>query len=258
LMMRPMAIAATTALLLGSTGLADEPKARTRPDAPELAPEPGYKPKPGDRVTLYSVTKEGKPSTAWLAADRHDFRDFTKALNIRDRDEVREMRRDGRVIELDSGAGILVTDVDQVRYGAAEFDVSTMLTVRILDGPKKGRKLCIPEYFAARLIPKVTHSEAERAEKVADADRARAARDRARAEAIETADNAQIARDRARAEAAAKARAESLMLASKNLEKAGKAKAALENYRKVVAEFGDTPSAKPAAERIKALAGKAP
>lgn len=41
-----------------------------------------------------------------------------------------------------------------------------------------------------------------------------------------------------------------------NLERAGKSKAALENYRRVVKEFGDTPSAVPASERITALENK--
>jgi TolA-binding protein len=39
-----------------------------------------------------------------------------------------------------------------------------------------------------------------------------------------------------------------------NLEKAGKPRPALETYRRIAAEFGDTSSAKEAAARIKALA----
>jgi hypothetical protein len=239
-----MAIAATMALLLCSAGLADEPKAQTRPDAPEMVPEPGYRPKLGDRVTLHSVTKEGKPSTAWLTADRHDFRDYARSLRARDRAGMREMREAGKMIELESGASVLVIDVEEVRYSEGEYETSTMITVRLLDGEKKGQKLCTPAYYAARLVPRpgtILASPAERAEKVADADRAQSRRDEATAEA-----------DRK----AKVSRAESLLLAARNLEKGGKAKAAIENYRRIVAEFGGTPSAKPAAERIKALTGK--
>jgi hypothetical protein len=48
-------------------------------------------------------------------------------------------------------------------------------------------------------------------------------------------------------------RAATLLRAAKNLEKAGKAKPALETYRRVVAEFGDMPAAGDAAARVKAL-----
>src|SRR4051812_10599296 len=51
-------------------------------------------------------------------------------------------------------------------------------------------------------------------------------------------------------------RASIILKMAKNLESNGKMKPALENYRRVISEYGDTPSAKEAAERIKALTGK--
>jgi hypothetical protein len=51
-------------------------------------------------------------------------------------------------------------------------------------------------------------------------------------------------------------RAATFLMMGQNLERAGKPKPALENYRRVVEEFGDTPSSSSAAERVKSLAGE--
>lgn len=51
-------------------------------------------------------------------------------------------------------------------------------------------------------------------------------------------------------------RAATLLRMGRNLEADGKPKPALENYRRVVEEFGETPSAEAAGEKIKALTGK--
>jgi TolA-binding protein len=48
-------------------------------------------------------------------------------------------------------------------------------------------------------------------------------------------------------------RAASLLSQARALEKSGKTEAALSYYRRIKKEFSDTPSAKTAAERIKAL-----
>ena len=45
-----------------------------------------------------------------------------------------------------------------------------------------------------------------------------------------------------------------LLRIGQNLEKSGKTDAALGSYRRIVKEYPDTPTAKTAAERIKALA----
>lgn len=49
-------------------------------------------------------------------------------------------------------------------------------------------------------------------------------------------------------------RAAALLKAGQNLERAGNRKAALEDYRRIVADFADTPSATAAASRVKSLA----
>ena len=55
------------------------------------------------------------------------------------------------------------------------------------------------------------------------------------------------------ADAAKTKRAATLLKSGSNLEKSGKTAAALETYKRIVNEFGDTDSARPAAVRIKAL-----
>ena len=49
------------------------------------------------------------------------------------------------------------------------------------------------------------------------------------------------------------ARAAGLLRIGQNLEKSGKTEAALANYKRIVKDFAETPAAKTARERIKAL-----
>ncbi len=55
------------------------------------------------------------------------------------------------------------------------------------------------------------------------------------------------------AESRAASRAAGLLRIAQNLEKSGKSDAALENYQRIVKEFADTPAARTAKQRIKAL-----
>ena len=64
-------------------------------------------------------------------------------------------------------------------------------------------------------------------------------------------------KDAAKAPAAKPAtRAATLVRLARTLERSGKTEQALANYRQVVKDYPDTPSAKTAAERIKALEKK--
>lgn len=225
-MIRPTLVAATMALLVGSGAWADDTK-------PELVPDPDWVARPGDKATLY----DDGDGRVFIARDMFAFQDLVKGLKAKDTDGLRELMDKGKVAFEVSGTPILVIERHENQFIAGGV---LALEVRLLDGANKGRVCWIYRASAARLIEKKPDPAIEKSRQV----QAEAA---ARREAKEA--------EKARANAPA-ARAASLLNIARNLEKSGKPKPALENYRKIVKEFGDTPSAKEAAGRVRALEGK--
>jgi hypothetical protein len=132
------------------------------------------------------------------------------------------------VLRIENGTKALVIGVD----GPSRL-------VRLLDGYKVGSE----GWVEARYVTAADAAMERGAQAKLDAERSAASESR-RAAAEEE------ARIKIRP-----GRAASLLQMRRNLEAGGKKAAALESYRKVVDELGDTPSAKAAAEWIKALTG---
>jgi hypothetical protein len=153
-MLRPMMISATMALLVAPFCVAqDAPKAEaTFADQHKgKVPDADYEAKVGDRPVVLSLDKEDKPYVSWATFDRPDFRAYKKALGIKDRDEMKEMREAGKVARVEPYTPVLVSGIEEVASGIDD-ETSTMATVRVLEGPLKGKKLCIPAYSIARMI----------------------------------------------------------------------------------------------------------
>lgn len=120
----------------------DEP-----PKVSEYISDPRYVPADGDRVHLFAVAKDGSEFGAWCAAYASDYRDFGKALGIRDDDGIAEMLKKGDVVRVPARTPILVVTAKcQSPEGASE--------VRIMDGPHKGGKFYTPSYYVARIVKK--------------------------------------------------------------------------------------------------------
>lgn len=240
-MLRSMAIAATTSLLIIATCLAQEPKSETKATPPPpkkvATPNTGRSAQPGDEAEIYDASTPAGTEKTYLG----QLIISKKANDQVGIDRLKEMRR---AYLLPSGTKVLViqlhlrkvdmtpsssesyaSDLQAGASGLATDRPVESVQVRILDGPFKDMALYVPvDSIALMKLPPPPSPQAKPKppEKVATAE----------------------------------SRAASLLSAGKNLEKAGKPKAALENYRKIAADFAETPSAKEAGERIKALGGK--
>lgn len=203
----------------------------------EMVPDQDWEPKPGDTAQLYSPRKED----VFAAFDLFSFTDLVKFIKANDQNGVDEMIAKRRLTLVEKGASVLVIERHANAFLAGGIPA---LEVRMLEGRRKGEKVWVLESSVARLIPK----EAEKSVlKEAEKSALQQANEAAAAKA-EKAAAAKAALDKARP-----GRAATLLSSARSLEKASKPKPALENYRRIVADFGDTPSAKEAAERIKVL-----
>ncbi len=232
-MRRPTAVAATMALLLISSGPSQGPAAKRGDAKREMIVDKSWIPEPGDRALIY----RSDGLDVFVATDIFSYEECIKFQRAGDTDGLKQLARDRRVALVKSGTPILVIERHNnplIAKGASAIEL------RILEGEQKDGKVWVYEGEVNRLVEKPIDPSVERAKKFAeDVEADRAAKEAAKGKLYSR-----------------PARAEALLTIAKNLEKSGKPKPALENYRKVVAEFGDTPAAKSAAGRIKALAGK--
>jgi hypothetical protein len=159
---------------------------------------------------------------AWEA-----YSDLMKAIRSADPEGVQRLVAAGRAFAVKAGTRARVVGVTilgppngPIPSDILPFDRNGRRKVRVIDGPLSGRVFELP----ARNLRPADEPEAE--EPVA-----------------------KQAPDPVK-------RAASLLTIAKSLEKLKKTKAALDTYRQVVREYPQTPSAKEAGERIKALEGK--
>lgn len=119
----------------------------------EYVADPRYIPAVGDRVHLFAVDKEGIEFVTWCATEPYYFRDYAKALSIRDDDGSRELEKTGRIKDLQCRTSILVLSLEPAREHEGTI-ISASAEVRILEGPHKGKKYWTPQYHVARIIHK--------------------------------------------------------------------------------------------------------
>lgn len=132
-------------LVLGLTGVA------LADDGSNREIDRTYQPKVGDHAVVAGQKKEdGSLFSSWAATASYHYRDYDKALAIKDRDAYGEMRRDGHVVNLAIGTDVLLLDLEQFPTRDDGVEISDAFVVRVLSGEFKGRKLYTPYYYVVR------------------------------------------------------------------------------------------------------------
>ena len=221
---------------------ADSPKPEAKDSdtpKPKRVIDRSYVPAVGDRAVLYAEDEKGEPLFLWASATPGGFKEYIKALGVEDEKRTEELEKQGTAIEMDDETPVVVLGIETIvaPVNAQQFVSETAASVRVLDGPNKGKVLLTPLELVTRL------------KTAADAPKGKRSAARKKAQKPKAADATVKPVDRA-------ARAASQLRAAQNLEKAGKSAGALEFYRKIVKDYPGTPQAKTAAARIEALGGK--
>lgn len=122
--------------------------------APKLkkVPDKGYSPKIGDQAVLFVTDRKGEPYDAWCATERYYYRDYMKALRIKDTAGRRELEDDGDVVDLNPETMVLVLGFEDLEIERGEVGSSRAAVVRIMSGPHKGKKFYTPDYHVARVV----------------------------------------------------------------------------------------------------------
>jgi hypothetical protein len=214
-------LAAVLAIASGSVAQEATKPAEKAP----LVPDPSWRPKAGDTASVYSKGLESVP----CATEYLYYPEFDKLLRAKDNEGFEEMIAKGQVLFVKNGTPVRILEVHENQFLAKH----AVLEVRFQDGQAKGRKGFIDRVWVARLIERPAERKAgPKASQPATTKPELDPAEKAKREGVRKLDT--------------------LMRTAKALEKSN-IKGAIENYREVVKDFPDTPEAKAAAERIKAL-----
>jgi hypothetical protein len=209
----------------------DEPK-------PEMVPDASWVARPGDRVVAHRLD-------AMSGAAQPNFDSLMKFSDAGDQVGMKSLVDRKIAAPIEPGTPVLVLSVtglptyrgstssstlayrqeiqDAVFRSATEPKRHVCVEVRVMDGPQKDQIRFVAMEFLARLIPKPVVATAK-------------AKPKATPKPVDPASRAAI-----------------LLQAAKNLERSGNVKAATEDYKRIVVDFPDTPSAKTAAIELKRL-----
>jgi hypothetical protein len=242
-MLRPMLVAMTTTLFLASIGASQEPAKQASPEeAPKKVGMPGTGRvlRPGEEAGVVDNDTPAATSAGYLEL-------VIKAKAANDQIGIEQLAKSSTGYLLPAGTRVRVIKVNygkvetvsseafarELRAGGYGVQLETT-EIRILEGPLKDKAFFVPIASLGQL-------------RVPPPDPAVIAREKR--EAKEAADK--LAKAKALAE-----RPNTMLRLAKNYEKNRNTKAALDAYRKIVAEYPASEAANDAAERIKALDGK--
>lgn len=121
--------------------------------------DPDYEPKVSDKAVLLSELKTGERIETWSTFNAPDFRAYSRSFLTKDRDQRREMSDRGLVAHLKPLTPVLVVELEEIVHRDIKGDdgnpeTSDMATVRVLEGPMKGKKLCVSTWSVVRMIPR--------------------------------------------------------------------------------------------------------
>ncbi len=222
-------------------------------EKPPRRVDKNYRPAIGDRVVLYDEDEKGESLEIWATTTPEVFLEYLKAEAMENAKRSEQLEKEGKVLVLDDETPATIMAIDPVQVllqtkqveaenAGVGFGVQTAsdvaVTVRILDGPHKGKLL----YTS---IDNITRFKMED-------DTAKGRRGSKKKTMVKQPKSAMGAPQPAKP-LDATAKAASLLRLAQNLEKSGKRSGALEFYRKVITQYPNTPGAKTASERIKAL-----
>lgn len=203
-----------------------------------LVPDESYVPNVGDVLTIYRRENGALQSVAATTSEG-DFREFQTFSQAHDDTGIKEMTGRKAVSLLDPGTQVRVLEIQTegitpaitrripnmptvVLRQASQDPLFRYYTVRVVDGPLKDKVMLVDKLWVKRCI-----AVAAPTRKVAP-----------------------------KSKEASPDRAATLLKSAQNLEKAKKAPGALKMYRDILKSYPDTPAAKTAAERVKALEEK--
>lgn len=116
--------------------------------APNMAPDPSYKPSVGDRAVLLGTGADAPSDQVPLLQDVTAFDKYERAIKSANTAEFPEMEQQGWLLRTPNGTKVSVLSLkDRTHIGdryAAE--------VRVLDGPYKDRTAWTPAPLITRLI----------------------------------------------------------------------------------------------------------
>jgi hypothetical protein len=195
----------------------------------------------GCHVTL---ARPGGSGHAHVSVDREAFEQNLAAVAAFDMTTFSRLSDEGRVLRIMNGTNARVIEVK-----------GDSRKVRLLDGYKAGSEGWVEERYVVVVAKSAPEKAREQIDRI-NAEREEYLRRAAFDKVVADAKREREAKEKAASAKALAARPVTLLAIGKNLQADGNARAALENYRKVVADFPGTPQAKEAAGRIKALEGK--
>lgn len=227
----------------------------TPKDAPEDEPakskraiDATYQPAAGDRAVLLSMDQKGETFFLWGAATPEGFREYKKAEVMEDEKRKEQLEKEGKAVELDDDTEVGVLNIEPVSIQVnAQGGISGVVaTVRVLSGSNKGKVLLTNAENVVRVV------------KVADAPAGRrpSTRKAAKSGTPKAADATAKGATVRKAAPDPAARASLLLKMGQGLEKSGKTAGAVDFYRQVVKRYPDTPQARTAAARVKAIEAK--
>lgn len=236
--------------------MGDEPKGKNQNKGNELPkgnepiqpanmiPNPNWRPKPGDVAKVYRTDAPSAKTLSLIMA-------YSKPSDANDTTGIKEFTDKKQIELVEVGTDVLIIQPyglkpleggtysspeamqrdfqDRILRSAGEPKHHVYLEVRIQGGRFKDQVRFLDMESVASMIPKPTESRP-------------VAKAKPKLDTSKPVDPI--------------ARAASLLKAADNLEKVGNKKAAIENYRRIVKDFGSTPSAKDAADKLKVLGEK--
>ncbi|AGA30021.1 tetratricopeptide repeat protein [Singulisphaera acidiphila] len=204
--------------------ISDEAPAK-KASSVERIPDPSYEPKRGDHAMVYGYYEEtDRLYRVYGAKYNFVYRDYWKALEIKDSVGVDELRMGKNMEWIPQKTGVLVLEIEEHE---AEDPRPDAAVVRIMDGPLKDQKLWVARFNVARLIenPNYVPPKPEREAKPAKTDKK------------------------------AKEAAQQLN-AAESYRQGKKYDSAKVWYERVIRDFADYPEAETARERLKTLPKK--
>jgi hypothetical protein len=121
--------------------------------APDMAPDPAYRPRIGDRAILFAVEDGEALGRLPLLKDVTAFDIFVRSANARDIERLSELEQQGWLHWAVPGTRVIVIDMQDRKHTGASFATQ----VRVVDDATRDQTFWTPSNYLARMI----HVESE-------------------------------------------------------------------------------------------------
>lgn len=235
----------------------DEEPAKAQEDNARAAArviDPTYTPQAGDRAFVDSGARDedGDPYAVVAAVSVDEFVNCFQAQFAHDNAAIDAMEKEKKIFLLDAGTAVQVIALTPIPVARVQLPrgIATRgafcTEIKVLDGEEKGKVLYTVMQQVVRYVT-VPAAENEPAPRTKTG----------KSKSVKTKKKPPPAAA-AKPAADPNARAESMLKLGQNLEKAGKTAGAIEFYAKVIKQFPQSPQARSAEQRIKAIGKRSP